>query len=329
MKNKLFLILFFLLMANAVHSQYKNLRFTHLSTADGLSRSHVTCSSQDARGFMWFGTSNGLNRYDGYDFSIYTYHQNDPYSISHNYISSICQDADGKMWVGTSDGLNVYDHAMHHFETFKHSDEHPGSISDDQIEAIIQDRRGRLWIGTRNGGVDRYDSETGQFIHYQHEDGRSGISGNDVRVLFEDSGNRLWLGHWNGGIDIYEEQTDTFVPLFEDQRLTQSGIMDMAELDSCLWIGTQSDGLYKIDLRDLRLSAVTHYRQSGENSLASNSVLSLMPDKDGHLWIGTENGGLDVLDVNRNVFYHNQVDPFDPGGLDSQFCLFNLQGSVG
>ena len=307
-------VLFLVLLPGWILARDWDLRFSHLSTAEGLSRSHVTCISQDEQGFMWVGTSNGLNRYDGYEFKIYTYHTGDPYSISHNYISSICQVRNGKMWVGTSDGLNVYDHELNRFHTYRHDKTDSASICDDQIQAIHQDRRGRLWIGTRNGGLDRYDADRERFIHYHSRDGQSGLSGNDIRVLYEDSRGRLWAGLWNGNVHIYDEQSDIFT-LFYNGELTQSGITAIVEFRGFMWIGTQSDGLYQVSANGRRI--VHHQNTAQRSSLSSNSVYALMPDENGLLWVGTENGGLDIYDIQINVFYHHTVELYDPASLNS------------
>ena len=100
------------------HSQLQDLQFTHLSTEEGLSQSNVTCILQDSKGFMWFGTFNGLNRYDGYNFESFHYHQNDSNSLSHNYISALIEDRKGYIWVGTSGGLNRYDPKTNRFKSY-------------------------------------------------------------------------------------------------------------------------------------------------------------------------------------------------------------------
>src|SRR5687768_15023470 len=99
----------------AAFSQKQNFKFEHLNTYDGLAQSNVLCILQDSRGFMWFGTSGGLNKYDGYNFTLYKNDSKDPHSISSNYITSIAEDANGDLWIGTWNGLNKYDRAKNLF----------------------------------------------------------------------------------------------------------------------------------------------------------------------------------------------------------------------
>src|SRR4051812_21342607 len=100
----------------SVLSQKLNIRFAHLTTANGLSHSYVSSTLQDSRGFMWFGTADGLNRYDGYKMVVYQHDNNDPQSISNNHITGIIEDANGDLWIGTlGGGLNKFERAKDRF----------------------------------------------------------------------------------------------------------------------------------------------------------------------------------------------------------------------
>ena len=193
-------------------AQSQDLHFDHITTDDGLSNSSVTCIIKDAKGFMWIGTFNGLNRFDGSEFTIYQYNQNDPHSISDNYISSIIEDHNGKLWIGTNDGLNFYNRSTDSFKHFRHDINNNASIIDNQIEVIFEDSKNRLWIGTRKGGLDLYDRKSLSFIHHTHKDNDSNtISSNFVQSLFEDSKGNIWIGHRNGDIDILYNNHNNYV----------------------------------------------------------------------------------------------------------------------
>ena len=118
----------------------KNVRFEHISLEDGLSQAFVACTLQDRDGFMWFGTQEGLNRYDGYTFKVFSYDPEDPNSLSNNFVKAIYQDRDGMIWVGTDGGgLNLYDPLTESFTVFRNDPEDPRSLSHDRVRAIVED----------------------------------------------------------------------------------------------------------------------------------------------------------------------------------------------
>lgn len=303
-------------------AQYQDLRFEHITTDDGLSKSSVTSILQDQQGFMWVGTFNGLNRYDGYEFTIYQYNQSDSQSISHNYISSMIEDKEGQLWVGTSDGLNCYNRSTDNFMHYKHNANNSTSICDNQIEVVFEDSKGQLWIGTRNGGLDLFNRTNKSFLHYAHYEGTSeGLSSNFIQSIFEDSNGNLWIGHRSGAIDILNNSQKKFHHLSLDgNELTGSSIMAIVESkDKSIWIGTQGDGLYKLRYTNNELHEIAHYTldQKDENSITGNIILSLMVDNNGKLWIGTEDEGLNIFDIPKGKFYHYKTVQLDQSSLNN------------
>ena len=302
-------------------AQYQDLRFEHITIDEGLSKSSVTCITQDKEGFMWIGTFNGLNRYDGYEFTIYKYNQNDLNSISHNYISSITEDHEGSIWVGTSDGLNRYNRSTDNFTNFRHNADDPASIRDNQIEAVLEDSQNRLWVGTRNGGLELFDRKSESFKHFVHQDNSKSLSTNSVRTIFEDSDGNLWVGQRNGNIDILAKGSDTFTRLtYEGKDLTETTILSITESNNRnIWIGTQGEGLFRIKYSNGKVSLINHYINKSRDSrgITGNVIYSLMLDKNGRLWIGTEDEGLNILDIRNNMFYHYKSNPLENSSLNN------------
>src|ERR1700744_2119739 len=139
--------LLFLLQSAAyiVHSQPQNLKFAHFGTGMGLSANNVTCILRDKQGFMWFGTRDGLNRYDGYDFDVYKNIPEDPQSLSRNFVTSIIEDRNGDIWVGTwGGGLDRFDMEKRHFIRYG------GIVHSDFINALLQDSEGRILVGSND-----------------------------------------------------------------------------------------------------------------------------------------------------------------------------------
>lgn len=185
-----------------VHAQAPTPRFTHLTSEQGLSHNVVRCILQDSQGFMWFGTLGGLNRYDGYTFTIYHHLRSDPDSLSSDTITALYQDRMGTLWIGTTIGL---DSLTGDAARFIH---HPAI--GEQVGAIYEDTAGVLWIGTAGSGLFRYDRASGQFIQYMPDpaDPRS-LSGDDVRAIYEDRWGTLWIGT-NGGLNAFDRATEQF-----------------------------------------------------------------------------------------------------------------------
>ncbi|HZF65004.1 MAG TPA: two-component regulator propeller domain-containing protein, partial [Chitinophagaceae bacterium] len=147
-----FQLLFFTLLSLSSLAQKTNLKFTHISTKEGLSHANVISILQDKRGFMWFGTRDGLNRYDGYKIKIYKSNPHDSTSLSNNLVQCMFEDSKGNFWIGTQGGgLNRLNRATDRFETFKHSDINAKSIADNSVYSIIEDHEGKIWIATGAG----------------------------------------------------------------------------------------------------------------------------------------------------------------------------------
>ncbi len=322
-RHDCYLLAFALLLFSSIaaYPQNQDFRFTHLTTANGLSQSNITSILQDDKGFMWFGTFNGLNRYDGYRFEIFNYAHHDQHGISHNYISSLFQDRSGYLWVGTGDGLNRYDKKTNGFIAYKHDPNNPNSIADNQIGAILEDSQGRLWVATANGGLNLHQRESESFIHHFHDPNDvTSLSSNRIEKLFEDSGGNLWITHANGAVDILSSDgaTDDAFRV-RRKKITDFPITAIVEsADENIWIGTQGDGLYRLKREGQQIRQIAHYmtQPGNNNSIGSNIVLSLMIEDDNTLWIGTEDNGIDILNIEANTFRHNRHDPLNQSSLN-------------
>src|SRR5688572_4307297 len=175
----------------------KNIRFEQISLDEGISQSVVNAILQDRQGFLWVGTDDGLNRYDGYQFKIFKPDANDPFGISDRSISSIVEDKNGYLWIGTrAGGLNRYDPVSGKFIHYLYDQADKQSIASNQISALALDDHG-LWIGTNNG-LDFLDFSTNTFTHY-NDSAESSIklNNNFITELLKDSNGLLWIGTVN------------------------------------------------------------------------------------------------------------------------------------
>ncbi len=163
-----FVILSFLTLTSI--AQAPKLKFKHITSEQGLSNSTIETIFQDKRGFVWFGTRDGLNRYDGYEMTVYRYNARDTNSISDNYIKCIFQDRNGNIWVGTINGLNKFDPTSNKFTRYKHDPQNTGSLSNNVVSCIYEDRKQNLWISTFGGGLNLFKPGQNAFTHFPSPD---------------------------------------------------------------------------------------------------------------------------------------------------------------
>ncbi|RPI60783.1 MAG: hypothetical protein EHM44_09830, partial [Ignavibacteriales bacterium] len=153
-KDILLLLSLFILFTFPSFSQNNNIEFKHLSSDDGLSQNFVSCILQDQKGFMWFGTKDGLNRYDGHTFAVYQHDPFDTTTISANYITALYEDSRGYIWIGTlNGGLNCFDRNTEIFHHIHYSSFGLDNFNTNEIKSIAEDKTGNVWVATRNDGL--------------------------------------------------------------------------------------------------------------------------------------------------------------------------------
>jgi signal transduction histidine kinase/ligand-binding sensor domain-containing protein len=177
--------------ARAGQAGARDLTFAHLTTADGLSQDTVIDILQDRRGFMWFGTGDGLNRYDGNAFVVFKHDPDDPGSLSHNFIRDVLEDEKGHLWVAAYPGVNRFDPTTERVIRYVHDPENRNGLAGDSVESIARDSRGQLWFGTSESGLDRFDPATETFTHY-HDDVDGQFVGRITHVI-EGSRRGIWF----------------------------------------------------------------------------------------------------------------------------------------
>jgi signal transduction histidine kinase/ligand-binding sensor domain-containing protein/DNA-binding response OmpR family regulator len=296
--------------------------FARISTLNGLSQSNVTCITEDKMGFLWFGTQNGLNRYDGYGFTVFRNDPKDPTSISNNHIKTLELDLDGNLWVGTwGGGLNRFNAEK---ATFIHylPDTTNGRIADNFITALLADKNGQLWIGTEDQGLERMDLRTRHNSYYEHDPtNNNSLSNNHVTAIMEDIQHRIWVSTFSGGLNLMDPLTGAFTCYQHDRHrkgsLAANNVSSLLE-DSRhrIWVATYGGGL---DLWMPETRSFRHFKNdpANANSLALDNIRSLTEDDRGNLWIGTENGGLSILNPQTATFRTYTRDDADNSSLSN------------
>jgi len=292
------------------------LRFTRYGLEEGLSQSSALSLFQDTLGFLWIGTQDGLNRFDGYSFKVFRTDPDDPDAVVGGETLAIAQSADGAIWVGTNAALNRYDPTTGKFTHWTHNDSDPDSLINNTVQAIHPDSQGRLWIGTR-AGLDQFDPATEKFTHLTLPEKQSGV-GNVywVNVLHEDRHGILWIGTDDGL--IRHDSADGSFRLYhyesgDNKSISFNEATSISEdQNGLLWVGTRL-GLNRFDPATGQFTRFVHSNPDPD-SLADDYVQITYVDRAGQLWVGTT-GGLDRFDAANQKFVHYQNDPADPISL--------------
>ena len=316
----------------APYVQAEQLAFQHLSIENGLSQGSVLCILQDNRGFMWFGTEEGLNRFDGYRFTHYKMNIKDPTSLSNNTVWALFEDSRGVLWAGTLGGLNKYDRQKERFTRFQPDPNNPRSLSHNSVYALCEDRKGLLWVGTEGGGVNVYNPQTNSFTRYMNDplNPRS-LSHNAVYSICEDHTGHLWFAT-QAGLDRFDQKTRTFIHFRNDPRnpasLSRDAVRTITEdREGRLWVGTDGGGLNVLDPQTGRFTRFRHDPRDPK-SLAHDWVMTIYEDSGKNLWVGTL-GGLSRFDGQTQSFVSFRNNRIDPDSLSSNYVTSIFQSNSG
>ena len=300
-------------------AQAHDIMFEELSVEEGLSQSIVFCVTQDHNGFMWFGTEDGLNRFDGYAYIVLRHDPNDPFSLTYNHILSLLVDSEGALWAGTMlSGLDMYDASSAKFIHHQNDPGDPSSLSHNLVRVLFEDANGALWVGT-DGGLNSFDRESGVFTRYLHDpDDQSSLSHNTVRAICEDQTGSIWVGT-DSGLNRFNRVRGLFKRYMHDpgdpSSLSNNAVRSLfVDRSGTLWIGTDGGGLNRFDHQT---GTFTRWiNEPGDyTSLSHNSVFSILEDRAGTLWIGTNGGGLNRFDRAAGIFTSYVNDPNDPSSI--------------
>jgi signal transduction histidine kinase/ligand-binding sensor domain-containing protein/DNA-binding response OmpR family regulator len=258
--------------------------------------------TQDRQGYIWFTTSYGLYRYDGYQVKAYLHDLANPRSLSPGEVETVYADRAGYIWVGTqSAGLDRLDPDTDIFTHFRHRAQDDKSLSDNFVTAILEDNQGTLWVGTQ-AGLNRLDQPSGTFAHYWHQPGNpTSLTNDQVQVLYEDRQGTLWIGTGSSFMDGNPEG---------------------------------AGGLNRLNRKTGRFTRYVHNPRD-PHSLAHNQVQAILEDSHGTFWVGTVGDGLHTMDRRRGIFQHYPYDQAHPEKLsppqlqkgDQATSVFGLRGN--
>lgn len=287
------------------------LKFDRLGRSDGLSQSSVNCMLKDREGFMWFGTQDGLNQYDGKKFRVFQNQPGDTSSLSINYIISLCEDEEGFLWVGTmTGGLNRFDKQTELFTNFQHSSA-KNSISENTVWTLLADGHGNIWSGT-SIGLNQYHKSTGKFTCYRHNPNDVGSLSTDMVVsLFKDLRGRIWVGTVEG-LCMLNSNNGKFIRYKNPEENLQPGcnlIWSISETPDGKIITGTNNGVYSLDV-----STNLFTRILGEPGTTKVVAWSVTARQKGTIWVGGDHG---LHRINTSGF-QSQVylnDPTNPQSI--------------
>lgn len=285
----------------------QRLTFQHLTVEQGLSQNAVLAIAQDQQGYMWFGTSNGLNRYDGYRFTVFQSRTNDSTTLKGNTVLTILALKNQQVWVGSSTGLSVYDPKTNVFKRITFP-----SISDLSCNSLWQDMAGRVWVGTGVGlfRIDNPLNPQPKAVGLELPELPSGKW--DIRVIFQDRDEKLWVGTTNGLFELNERNGNEPLRYYRHEPADKNSIsgnyVTTVTQDRLghIWIGTLNNGLNRYQAQENKFDHIVH--QKSGNTIISNNIRKVLLDKEGRIWAGTQEGISILSEHGQKIESYQQND---------------------
>ena len=307
----------FLCVTSHLPAQVPSLYFDKITNQSGLSNNKVNCILQDTRGFIWLGTDDGLNRYDGNNFTIFRNQPANPHSVSGNMITDLLEDKSGILWIATADGgLTKYDYRLspvNQFVQYKHHPSDTASIPVNVLNALLEDHNDNLWIATSGAGVLKFNKETRTFAR-----GKLGPASTCLDLAFDRKG-MIWVGRQGGGIMKINPVTfeSTMDARYQNlyAKLPHPTVTALyTDEENNVWFGSWDRILYRFNHKTQEEEAFQKDAQN-EWSFGSDEITSFTQDHERNIWMGGRNSGLHVYNKKLDRFYNYQYDPSREGTI--------------
>ena len=302
-------------------SMVENYNFKNITIEDGLSQSTVETIYQDSKGYIWMGTNDGLDRYNGYEFKYYKHDKDDKNSIPNNYIVDIIEDKKGYIWVSTINGLSRIDSDTDEIKNYC-SDKNNGNLSDDNLWQILYTTEGKFLVSSING-LNLYDEENDTFNRVLSKENE--LPSQYIYSVKEDSNGHIWVGTDKGLVEL--DKNLNIVKSYED-TIGESAVYNVYDdLKGNLWVCTLDNGLFRINLSD---KSVKNYKNtSSEFSIISNTVRDVINDSNGQLWVATDKG-ICAFDYKTDKFKKYDKKAYESNTLvdNMVFCLFKDRSGI-
>ncbi|MFN8257248.1 MAG: two-component regulator propeller domain-containing protein [Bacteroidales bacterium] len=277
---------------------------------NGLSNSHIVCMTQDSKGFIWIGTDNGLNKFDGFDFVKYFNIPGDNMSLPDDAISALHVDRNGQLWIGTNFGLSRYDTKSGNFYTYPFLNE-DSTVFQSPVRAIAEDEDGKLWIGTSGQGIKIFDPVKNVFAKLPPVIEKLSPHIKHIFTLEFDNFRKLWVGMEKDGLYAIDYIGGTFKHYnAQNSGLKSNAILTLTSYKESLWIGNRGGGLSVFNEKTNEIITIDNFPTNFGRKM-SNDVYSIEIDKNGILWLGTNNHGLLLYDPLNKTFTNYPLYDFE------------------
>ncbi|MBX2841684.1 MAG: GHKL domain-containing protein, partial [Flammeovirgaceae bacterium] len=316
--RNLFILCFFCFSSILFGQSYQNINFKHFTILDGLSQNNVIALIQDKEGFIWIGTEDGINKYDGKKFTIYRHDPDDTNSLNNNNIRTLFEDKSGRLWVGSHGGINLYNKKKDHFIQI---------LKDDNVTSIFEDSQGNIWFGNWEKGLKVLPAGSAPTSKSSFIRIKEGLYHPRIMAIIEKEEGEIWVGTLGGGVNIVKFQNNNFSdlqitripPLSNDGLGLNSDFINsiIKTSNDEIYIGSNDNGLYKlltIEREDNYSFKLIDLQDQTSNKAQSKSISYIKEDLNQAIWVATENG-LFILEKNNDKIYHYYANPKNKSSL--------------
>lgn len=333
------LLILSIVLGLASSGSSQEFKFSHINSEQGLSMGVVNCVLQDSRGFMWFGTQDGLNKYDGYNITVFKNNQVDSNSLSNNFINVLYETRNGELLIGTNGGgFDSYNLSTGKFTHHIGTQGNNNSLSNNNVKSILEDKDGLIWIGT-DDGLNSYNPKNNKNTRYLNDNANPNtISNNNAWCLLEAADGKLWIGTYGGGLNSFDKKSGKFQYynqldnsgrlLYENINLIRTIYEDK---EGMFWIGTFGEGIQIFDPQSGKFIKNLRNIETDANSLSNDQIMSITEDATGMLWIATYGNGINLYNKKTGRFRSIVHDEKNLAGISSNQikCIYHDKvGSV-
>jgi ligand-binding sensor domain-containing protein len=291
-------ILIFVLISSYAFAQQDQIQFSRIDLSNGLSHNQVNSILKDSKGFLWFGTLSGLNRYDGYQFKTFKHDAADTTSIVDDFVTQIYELPDHKLYLETRSGPNIYDNVGQRFIRNVKGYLSDLGIKTNVIRDILRDSDGNFWFNAVDQGIFKYTSKTRKISHYRCGDPITGLGRTSISAIQQGADGKIWIIHRNKSVEMLDRRTGKV--LLRINVLLKTSPSDFQDFklfvdrSSALWVYTMNNQ-HGIDYYDPQ-TGQSRYIDKGPGGLNNNLINGILEDTNGRIWIGTDHGGVNLLD---------------------------------
>lgn len=299
MRLKITFLLFCFCMQTNAHAQQDQYSFSRLNVLNGLSNNQINSIFKDGRGFMWFGTMSGLNRYDGYNFKIFKYHNGDSTTISDDYINEIFPGPRHTLWISTPGGWNIFDSYTEKFSSHLQKALHEMGLPNESFTNIIPDGKNNFWFVFPGKGLYKYDASAKKTFAYNKSSKYFPLYSDNITFLSLDRSGSIWISYAEGVIEKRDGANNTL--LFRSNILQQYAKIPavnyrmFVDADNDIWIYSSGEtkGIYYFNTSSKSLLSIT--KDSKRLHLNNDIIKGITEDAKGNIWVATDHGGINSI----------------------------------